>query len=227
MLIKAVAFDVDGTLYPYSRLIGTSVALALQYPRFFGQFARVRIDVRRARPIEDLRRLQTELLADRLKMSVESADALIRKVIYGHLEERFRLVRPFRGVAAALSALREQELKLAVLSDFPVTRKLRYLGLDGLWDCELSSEETNYLKPNPEPFLALAGRLGLEPREILYVGDRYSYDVLGAHGVGMRTAHLSRRPAAGSVADLTFSSYASFARLVREIGRRQESGAAG
>ena len=105
-----------------------------------------------------------------------------------------------------------------MLSDFPVERKLRYLGLDGYWDCALTSEETGYLKPNPEPFLAVAGRLGLPPEQIVFVGDKYLYDVLGAHRVGMRTAHLTRVPENHGVADFSFRGYSRFPALVEQLG---------
>ncbi len=213
MAIKAAVFDLDGTLYPYARLIAVTAPLTLRNSRFFAHFARVRVAIRRTRPITDFRALQAELLARSMRIPVAQAGQLIQQVVYEQLEERFRRVRPFPYLAEALRALKESGVRLAVLSDFPVERKLQYLGLAGFWDCALTSEETGYLKPNPEPFQAVAARLALSPGEILFVGDKYLYDILGAHRVGMHTAHLTRVPENHGVADLSFRGYARFAAL--------------
>ena len=56
----------------------------------------------------------------------------------------------------------------------------------------------------------LAERLELKTEEILYVGDRYHSDIVGAYKTGMSTAHLSRKRRVNSLADITFSSYKNF-----------------
>jgi putative hydrolase of the HAD superfamily len=175
------------------------------------------------RPIEDFRKLQAELLARSMRIPPEWAGRLIQEIIYERLEDRFRQIRPFPNLLETLADLKAMGFKLAILSDFPVRRKLQYLGLDGVWDLAACSEETHYLKPNPEPFLAVAGRLSIPPGEILFVGDKYHYDILGAHRVGMRTAHLTRNPHGRSVADLSFRTYRDFSSRVQQIGAVTDS----
>ena len=80
---------------------------------------------------------------------------------------------------------------------------LEYLGLVGFWDVTMCTEESGYLKPDPEPFLLLAERLGFVPEQILYVGNSYAYDLVGGHAAGLRTAHRVRRPPKGLIADVT------------------------
>ena len=55
------------------------------------------------------------------------------------------------------------------------------------------SDEVGIRKPRREIFEAAASGLGLEPREILHVGDSLEADVAGAAAVGMRTVWLTRR----------------------------------
>jgi FMN phosphatase YigB (HAD superfamily) len=55
------------------------------------------------------------------------------------------------------------------------------------------SEEIGIRKPRPEIFESAAAGLGLEPREILHVGDSLKADVAGASAIGMRTVWLTRR----------------------------------
>ncbi|TVR54914.1 MAG: HAD family hydrolase, partial [Spirochaetaceae bacterium] len=60
-------------------------------------------------------------------------------------------------------------------------------------------------KPNPEPFVAAAECLGLSAEKILFVGNSYEYDVVGAHRAGMHAAHItSGKP---NTADFTFSRF--------------------
>jgi putative hydrolase of the HAD superfamily len=216
MSIKAVAFDVDGTLYPNYAMYIRSVPFGALHPRLLFAFRKIRIQVRARRPIQDLRRLQAQLLSKALGISVDDADHRIRSYLIPRWEEHLRHVRLYPGVRECIATLRALGLKVAVSSDFPVERKLRLLGVSGLFDCELWTETSGYLKPNPEPFVELAECLSLPPEEILYVGNSYAYDIVGAKRVGMPAAHLSRRPAPGSVADLTFSRYADLLAWVRE-----------
>jgi len=207
MDIKAVGFDLDGTLYPNYRMYLHSVPFFLAHPRLVRHFGKVRRRIRTIRPIEDFRKLQAELLAESLRIPVQRAARLIEETIYEQWQGTFRRIPAYRGVRATLEALLSNGLRIAVISDFPVERKLRYLGLDDIVECAFSSEETGYLKPNPEPFLELSHRLGLSAGEIMYVGNHYKYDILGAKEAGMRSAYLSGRRSADSEADITFASY--------------------
>lgn len=207
MRIKAVAFDLDGTLYPNYKFYFHSIPFFLTHPRLVSHFRKIRATIRTIRPIRNFRRLQAELLAISLRVSVDTAAELIERDIYGKWEAVFSRVTAFPGVQQLLARLQGRGVKLAVISDLPVERKLKFLKLDGYFDCAFSAEETGYLKPNPEPFLALTERLGLAPNYILYVGNNYKYDILGAKEVGMRSAHLTGKRVADSRADLTFSSY--------------------
>jgi putative hydrolase of the HAD superfamily len=207
MEIQAVAFDLDGTLYPNYQMYLRSMPFFLAHPRLVRHFGKIRRVIRTIRPVHNFRNLQAELLAGSLRISTTRAAELIERNIYGRWEETFRHVSAYSGVRETLKRFREVGLKIAVISDLPVDRKLGYLGLADLIDCAFSSEETGYLKPNPEPFLSLAQRLNLPPDTIMYVGNHYKYDILGAKKVGMRSAHLSVKKAVDSEADLTFSSY--------------------
>ncbi len=213
MKIDAVAFDVDGTLYSHSLMNRLSVPLLLRHPRLLLHFGRVRRSIRRLDHIDSFRAAQARLLAARLRIEEARAGALIDRVIYGEWMCLLRRIHPFPHVRATLLRLRGLGLKLGLLSDFPVERKLEFLGLQGLWDTSFCSEDTGYLKPHPSPFQRLARDLGVEPRRILYVGDSVSYDVQGAAAAGMHTALVGRRHPA---ADLCFRSYEGFVDMVQK-----------
>lgn len=217
MNIRVVSFDLDGTLYPYSQLVRHALRLFVRYPVFAYHFAAVRKKVRQIRPVADLHRLQADLLAERLGITEVECRSRIDTVIYGEWIRCFTRVRPFEHVEGVLQGFRSRGKKLALLSDYPVTEKIGYLGLSDYWDATITSESTHYLKPNPEPFQEILSFFHCRAEEVLYVGDNYYYDVMGAHSVGMKTAHLTRFPRRNSVATFTFHNYREFDRLTHGL----------
>ena len=207
MDVDAVAFDVDGTLYPNSRMYLNSVIFSLGRLRFLFHFRTVRRQIRQIRPLEDFRLVQARMLANRMSLSTEEAKNRIDHAIYYRWQRAFRNIRPYPHLVDLLLRLHDYGYSLGVMSDFPVGDKLANLDLPQVWDRVLTSEATGYLKPNPEPFYALASSLDTTPERVLYVGNSYEYDIVGASKVGMKTAHLARVPVDGSVADVTFSDY--------------------
>ncbi|MBN1799123.1 MAG: HAD family hydrolase [Spirochaetales bacterium] len=207
MKIKAVAFDIDGTLYPEYKMFITSSIIALRYPIFINNFRVVRKQIRAYNKVDDFYKLQAVLLAKRMRITVSKAEQLIENVIYSKWPAVFKYIKPYKGVKALLLRLKQMKIKIAVLSDLPVEEKLRYLKLNGIWDCAFSSEETGYLKPHPVPFRELLKKLGTKPNSTLYVGNNYKYDIIGASKLGIKTAHLSHKPHKQSIADFTFKDY--------------------
>ncbi len=220
MPLKAVAFDVDGTLYPNASMYWKSVGLALGNLRLIRALESVRNQLRdHPDATDDFHRVQARLLAQQLSLTPERAYALIEGRIYTRWFRIFRKMKPFAGLVETLEAFRAAGLKLAVLSDFPIRNRLVDLGLTLEWDAAFSSEETGYLKPHPQPFEILAARLGVEPSQMLYVGNSYRYDVLGALGAGVPCAHLTRRSIEGSQAAFSFHQYSQLREFVfRSLG---------
>jgi len=95
--------------------------------------------------------------------------------------------RPLDGVAAALEAIRELGLRIAVVSnwDCSLPETLRQIGLLSLVDAVVTSAEAGFPKPRPEPFLLALERLGVEPGWAVHVGDEAD-DERGAVAAGMR-----------------------------------------
>ncbi len=199
MKYRAVAFDIDGTLYPSLGLYLGHIGFGLKNYRVLTNFSSVRHELhslamnetersKLPRDLASFRSLQAGLLAKRCGMSQEEAKDWAERVMYGELESFFSSIELFPGVEGALARLAEAGLRLAALSDFPAPKKLDAIGLSRFFEVAMSSEESGMLKPAPEPFLDLAARLRLQPAEILYVGNSPSLDIAGAHGVGMDAA---------------------------------------
>jgi putative hydrolase of the HAD superfamily len=214
MRFDAVAFDLDGTLYPnlalYSRALPSMLAKARRLSAFNEVRQRIRsmglrdAAYRGARPAgqEAFRALEARLAAARMGMSEAQAEAYIASNFYDYVEGLFARVRPYRGVPEALDALAGRGLRLAVLSDLPPRRKLELMGIAKSFEAALCSSESGFLKPAREPFEMLAAALRLSPERILYVGNNPRVDAVGARGAGMASALVARR--ASREADFTF-----------------------
>ena len=159
--------------------------------------------------LEAFRREQATLIGQTMGLDEASAEVLANQVIYGALEKAFVHIEPYRGIKACLEALKRQNLQLAVLSDLPPWEKLRALGLDSYFDLVLCSECSGRLKPDPRPFSFLSERLGLDPAEILYVGNNWGNDIEGAKKAGLHTAFFGRHPRRKNTADFSFHDWKS------------------
>lgn len=87
-----------------------------------------------------------------------------------------------------------------------IETKLKLLGLNpALFAFMISTVELGAVKPDARPFLAALERLGPEfqahPETVLYIGDRLETDVLGAHRVGMKAGLVW---ATSEAADVSF-----------------------
>jgi putative hydrolase of the HAD superfamily len=209
--IRGVAFDLDGTFYPNYRFYLRLVPFVLKEWRYMLAFSKARTDLRAAFREGNFYDLQALLMARILKKDGEAIKERTERLIYRGWEPLFKKVKPYRYVKELLGDLKAAGLVLGLLSDFPVERKLEYLGLDGYWDTVLCSEQVNRLKPDPAPFLELARRMALSPEQILYVGNSVSYDIVGAKRQGMKAALVSSplrlcRRNTGN-ADFVFSNY--------------------
>ncbi|MFW5686077.1 MAG: HAD family hydrolase, partial [Spirochaetota bacterium] len=205
----------DGTLYSNAVMYLKSLPFAVSHLRLMLAFSGVRREIRKQRPISDIHALEAEMLGERLGCTPEEARERIERQIYVEWESVLDRVKPYAHARECVEGLREAGFAVGVSSDFPVERKLDRLGLGGLFDCRLWTADSGYLKPHPEPFLAISECLGCQPAEILYVGNSYEYDVVGAKRAGMAAAHLSARPKRDTIADLTFNDYRTLCAWVR------------
>lgn len=188
--IKAVAFDIDGTLYPDSSLYVRVIFYFLKNLKFFLRYNKVRKIMHRTAPLGDFYEYQARLLAQMLGTDSESAKKEINDKCYEGLKRYFKKVKPYADAYETVNALKEAGYKIAILSDFPPDQKGSLWGIRNLCDVCLGSEETGALKPSKYPFGILARTLELKPEEILYVGNSIKYDVRGSKNAGMKSAYI-------------------------------------
>ncbi len=107
--------------------------------------------------------------------------------------------RPFPDVLPTLRILREQGKTLAVVSNWDpaLPALLTELGLAEFFAFILPSAKVGVEKPDRRIFRLALQRLGLEPRQVAHVGDKYEADVVGARAVGITPILLDRQGTAG------------------------------
>lgn len=71
------------------------------------------------------------------------------------------------------------------------------------------SEEVGVMKPHPRVFEKATQLAGVEPGDILYVGDSFTSDVIGSYHAGWKTAWFTAVPTSEGekMADLVFDDY--------------------
>lgn len=114
----------------------------------------------------------------------------------------------FPFTANVLTKLREAGFKLGILTNASDTvfqkRKLELLGISQYFDAIVISGEyaqrdcgdtyaNEYYKPHPKPFLYAAELLGIEAKELYYVGDNPVADVQGAINSGFTPVWIKSR----------------------------------
>ena len=213
--IKAVAFDIDGTLYPSFSLYWRIIPYVIRHFRFYFYYNKIRRVMHRTAPLPDFYEYQARLLAEELGCSSLRARAMIKRIAYDGLRPYFEKIKPFGYVAETFKTLHEKGFKIALLSDFPPSQKGDIWGVIPYCDLILGTEEIGALKPSKYPFGIMAMALELEPSQILYVGNSIKFDVRGANNAGMKTAIIAsklKRIFSKKIkeADISFSNYRQF-----------------
>lgn len=197
--------DLDGTLYRQdpmrARMVLELALLPLRAParapgvwRRLNHFRRERDRLRDVVPgTLDLERAQYERAAARTGETAET----VRRTVDEWMHERplkYLAACRSRGLPEFLRELAARGIECGCFSDYPVTRKLEALGIAQHFSVRLcaTDADVNAFKPHPQGFLRACEHWGLEPAEVLYVGDRPHLDGQGARNAGMRAAILGK-----------------------------------
>ena len=124
---------------------------------------------------------------------IEPTDELIGNILSKMQQIKFSRVL-FDDVLPVLTELKGKGLILGLISnvDSDITPLLDKLGLSQLLQVVVTSQDTGYMKPQPEIFKEAAKQAGVQVSEAMYIGDQYQIDVLGAKGAGMQGVLLDR-----------------------------------
>ena len=122
----------------------------------------------------------------------------IRELLFKFYQEIYSCREVFPDVAPTLQGLQSRGVRLGIVSNttnpgFMKDYERECLDLDRYFEFSIYSSEVPYRKPHPSIFELAKNRLGIDAKEILYVGDHFENDVLGAQGVGFHAAWINRK----------------------------------
>lgn len=108
--------------------------------------------------------------------------------------EQSILFKLYDDVIPTLDRLELMGVRVAVLSnwDFSLHKALRGAGIYDRFELVIASLEHGVEKPDPRLFQVVLDHFGVEPSEVLHVGDNPLDDLEGAQGVGMRGVLIDR-----------------------------------
>lgn len=182
--IKGVVFDVYGT-----------IAEIRDQQRPFRQLFNLMRDTGTS-----LLNDYAELLMSRaldLRQAAQHFNAAIGEEALNHLDlalqRELRSIVLFNDAIPVLTQLKQSGYKLAICSNLaapyaPPIEQLLPFRLDSYgWSFEVGT-----VKPDPKIYHQVCQQLGLQPEEVLMVGDTLEADVLGPRSIGMRSIQIVR-----------------------------------
>ncbi|MCX7951116.1 MAG: pyrophosphatase PpaX [Clostridiales bacterium] len=177
-MIKAVLFDLDGTILDTNQLIITSYKYTIkkhldrdledaEIVKYFGEPLRLTLERYDKEKVE-------EMYQTYVKYNEENHDSMIKAMDYAKetLEEIKR-----RGLKIGTVTSKRKHM---------AERGLKYFDLYDMMDVIIAMEDTTIHKPNAEPILEACRRIDVSPNEVLFVGDSH-YDIQCGKNAGSKT----------------------------------------
>lgn len=191
-MIKAIIFDLDNTLIDFMKFKKISCEEAIEAMIDAG------LDLPKKKALDELysiyfkEGLENPRIFQKflLKVTGKVDYKKLAYAIVAYRQARTGFLHPYPGAKRALIQLKENGLKLAVVSDAPKLKawiRLVTMKIDDFFDVVVAKEDTGRTKPSRLPFRAALKKLKLKPEECLMVGDMPDKDIKGARALGIKT----------------------------------------
>lgn len=125
---------------------------------------------------------------------VLSLDSGARELAELHCRTTMDDIYIYPDARTVLDKLKEK-YRLCMITNGPPAwqrEKIRKLGIEGYFEEIIVSGEIGHHKPDPKIFQEMTNRTGVPPSEIIYIGNDYRKDILGAKASGWHTAWVKR-----------------------------------
>lgn len=198
-MIKVAIFDLDDTLYNYEQINKLAINRLCEYTcnilKISEQEFREAFEYGRKATKEGLddcaaqhnRMLYCQKALEYLKVKPALYALEMYDMYWNTMLENMTLNE---GVIELFELLKERDIKIGICTDLTVHiqhRKIRKLGIDKYIDCIVSSEEVGREKPDPRMFELCLKKLNIQPEEVIYIGDSFKKDIIGAQNVGIKS----------------------------------------
>jgi HAD superfamily hydrolase (TIGR01509 family) len=199
--IKAIAFDTDGTMVDFVKVMRHSLEYSLREleKHHCGASTRMTIDrmieIRDAVAelsggnIVDFRAVRLESFRQILTIVGRPDESLAHHLFTLYIKHRYEDIEVYEDVIPVLEALKGKYV-LGLHTNGNSYPEL--CGLEGYFDFTVFSEECGYEKPDPGFYRVVLERAGCTPGELLNVGDSLHNDVTAAASEGICSIWLNR-----------------------------------
>ena len=219
---KVIGFDLDGTLVNSLPDLALSVNSALadfglpQAPEEL-----VLTWIGNGAPVLIARALEWAKVQTGKDFSDAEMEQVKERFNVYYAENLCNVSRLYPNVKETLETLKARGYTLAVVTNKPtrhVQPVLAAFGIDHLFSEMLGGQSLPAIKPHPGPLYYLCGKFGVEPRQVLFVGDSRN-DILAAHSAGCPAVGLTygynyNIPISESHPDWVFEDFADLLTLV-------------
>ena len=188
--IKVVSWDIDGTLYDLHAFMRHLKQNFVQRAFTFRWWS-LCIDLAR------LIRFKLHMDGVRKTPPAYSVGTVPGRDAIGQTMDRlYALLLPsigvLPGVESTLAWVESTGRKQVVFSDYRESTKLNALGLQRWFSAVYAGEDMGHLKPAESVFQAMISDLGIEPHELLHIGDRQDTDGDAADAVGFHAVIIGQ-----------------------------------
>ncbi|MBI2127389.1 MAG: HAD family hydrolase [Thaumarchaeota archaeon] len=187
MAIKAVIFDLDGTINRSVRYYKAYDDYAMSILAEFLKLPKKQVYAK----MQALRKTATGF-TKRVELL-----GMPRSIFYDQMTARIpcdNLIDADVKLKVMLEELRKEGYKLALLTNtgLPLVQKIvAALGIPSNMFAVIATSTDTGLKPDDEPYLYVAHQLSVPLQDCLYVGDRYEMEIETAKRLGMTTALIA------------------------------------
>lgn len=182
--LKAIGWDLDGTLYPPDRIPSKTI----QEMQYLAVMKANNWDKNKAET--EFKKNYANLGSHTKTLSSLNVDG---SKFFTNLWDELPLEKYIRHDQKIIDLFSQINIKKHFLitnsnTKKQVERKLKLIGLpSSVFEVIITTDKLGVVKPDPKPFTEALRLMGLLPSQAMFIGDRVTTDVRGANNVGMKT----------------------------------------
>lgn len=194
-MIRAVLFDIDNVLYNSSHQVEMARRAAIEAMVNAGLGMTLEEGFAKLEEIVKEYGSNFNKHYDMLAGSGPNHYKIVAAGMVAYHNTKRAYVKPYDDIIPTINKLKDSGYKIGVISNGLAVKqweKLVRLGMAGMFDAVVVSEELGVSKPDPKIFEKACEEIGVDCESCIYVGDRLDSDILGANKVGMVSVRLLR-----------------------------------
>jgi len=225
-MVKAVIFDLDGTLL--NRKASVASFIENQYERLLVYLSHIQKDsyVKRFIELDNDGYVWKDKVYSQLIKEYEISGISNEELLEDYLTKFKHHCKAFEHLKEMLSQLKKQELSIGMITNgfgqFQLDN-IRALNIEEYFDVISISEWEGIKKPNPQIFESTLKRLGVKATESVFIGDHPKNDIEAAKSIGMIAILKSDLTYKTAQADYIVNNLIEIPRIVQVMEKEKNS----